>query len=171
MSLCYKSYFYGTPDNVLPQLEAVYQGTLDALLSAAMKIADKQKSGEQTWYNDVDYAITCTQSKVGWQKLPGMLMCLEDVSAGWWAALQWADDGTIFNLHTQSGKLPKKLPTWKKLEEVMLYGKTNFHFQASRSKDEDDSGWYCPLNRVDLQHPLLLHLNNAIEYGPHDSKG
>lgn len=154
MALVYASYYLGLPPGARKLMEEVLQTTVSALYENAQRVYLLQQVEERT-YGDVDYGI---------RKLEGGIL-LSCYAGGWWATLCWRSryGQQMFDLHAATGNPPRRID-WSKLDDAHAFGKCSIHVRTKRSADPNDldAGWYSPFHRIDLQHPLLHHLADAV---------
>lgn len=159
MSIVLGAYYRGVPRTQFEALEAVLQGVVSQLHTLASGL--KVREGEDSVL-----------------KANGDIRLLRDMSAGWWAIMEWEHpyaDSPVrenrslmrFRVFAKRGDVPVKIAKgfeagkvpWEALEKEFLHGRCDMYFDMRRTSRA--RGWSGSLHRIDLQHPLLFVLLNA----------
>jgi hypothetical protein len=166
--LIYQSQYNGVPAAQRDALEAVAQGTVTALFEYAQKIYALAGKGRVD-YGDLDYSIQAAVVEDEYQKdKPFKRLRVTDHSSGWWADLQWRQpfpesedygERIDFCVFASQGE-PKDFTRKVKMSE-WGWGHCDMFWDACRH--DASEGWSSSTNLFDFRHPLLMHLEQAIE--------
>ena len=159
--LAWESSYLGVPKKKLPQLEKLLQAVLNAVLAAAQVIFAELKPDESRLFGDADYAIRRvpgTFRKACDRNVDSCRLVLEGRCFKGWAVLEW--DTRQFRIYAVAQKLLGPVPAWERLDRLCCETKASIYVTFTLI---EESLFYSAFHRIDLQHPLLLCLDSAVQ--------